>query len=85
MTIKSNNTATTTKNIFMLFEGSYQIMRKETELNINETYAQYHLAKQTEYRESNKGYWAAIIMGNTERRFKINELNEFICTKEFTF
>ena len=67
-------------NTFMLFEDSYQIDRIDTELNIKPHFAEYHLAKQFEYREGN--YWAKIQVDGIETRYKIID-DVFTETKRF--
>ena len=69
------------RNIFMIFEGSYQIDRIETDAPILPHFAQYRLAKCMEYRKSDN-YWASISIGAVENRYKIKD-NEFINTHTF--
>lgn len=48
------------KTTISLFEGSYQFFREETELRVSEGYIQFKLAKQYEYRPTEKDLWAEV-------------------------
>ncbi len=52
-------TIASSKNIFSSYEGSYQIEKIETELNISESFVELKLLKLYEYRKSQE-YWAEI-------------------------
>ncbi len=66
----------TTKNTARFYEGSYQFKVEKTNLNINEGFIQYVLAKQYEYRETTESLWADVEVDGIEYRYVLDYPNK---------
>ena len=65
----------TTKNTARFYEGSYQFYVEKTNLNINEGFIQYVLAKQYEYRNTTESLWAEVEVDGIEYRYILDYPN----------
>lgn len=58
-------------NKFMIYDESYEIDSIETTLNIDPDYAEAALAREIEHTNREKGFWAVIIIGGIENRYRM--------------
>lgn len=72
-------------NTLYLYEASYQFDKIETELNITPDFIFYKLAKQYEYRETNKTLWAELNLNGVATRYVLDYANFGLVKKETKF
>jgi hypothetical protein len=69
-------------NTLQLFEGPYQFDSIQTELNITADFIFYKLAKQYEYRETNKDLWAELNLNGVKSRYVLDYKNFCLVKKQ---
>jgi hypothetical protein len=69
-------------NTLQLFEGPYKFDNIQTELNITADFIFYKLAKQYEYRETNKDLWAELNLNGVKSRYVLDYKNFGLVKKQ---